>query len=254
MVQVTQTLSANSVKDVEEVTECKIRRHLEAHPFDSQPFIKIFSSKGGKLKHWSTDDSLLVPEGAIPDGEVWKIRSQVITSLEAYAYRLLDERIRFVSCIWNSERVDNNCKEKNESRFSRPVVITIHHTVPMRQRLRSNKGTIGVLCFTDENAVHPVSEHSDGSMQDSYFIPYEDYVEVHTTHFSKYVVISTSPDGEPSQQILNISDVQLFVYGKIEQMNVKRKLYQTHLEVYLLVSMENNSQMLPGMTKVNNYI
>jgi hypothetical protein len=113
------------------------------------------------------------------------------------------------------------------------------------------------LCLSDGNDVVEVPPCSTIERQrrdeaECFFVSFKNYVQVHTFHFSKYVVIASSPSGEPSRK--HLTNVELLVFGKMETCatNVHKELpYRVNLEVYLRVSVDNLAQELPDFRTVN---
>ena len=222
-----------------------IVRHNKEHKFNSKTFSKSFTTLGGTFKHWTTDDCVNIPEGAIPPDDEWVIQGEVVTSVDEYASMLPHEHERFVSTIMDYAVVINGEKAKHKN-FRKPVTIIVHHTA------RSTKiKDIRVLCLDDDNnTIEVPKRHKDLSKTNKDFncIIFDDYVKIFTVHFSKYVVAATTPNGIPVEQ--NIIGIDVLVYGKIHTDSSKRNPYRVMLETYLWINMENNAQTLPGYIEV----
>ena len=229
-----------------EINGEKIVQYNKEHKFNSKIFSKTFTTKGGSFKHWTTDDCVTIPEGAIPPEDEWEIQGQVVTSVDEYASMLQHEQERFVSAIMDYAVVIKGEKVKHKN-FRKPVTIVVYHTA------RSTKiKSIRVLCLDDDNNTVEVplrqKDNSKTKNKDFNCIIFEDHVKIFTVHFSKYVVAATTPNGSPFEQ--NIIGIDVVVYGKINTDSKKKNPYRVMLEACLWLNLENNAQTLPSYTEV----
>jgi hypothetical protein len=100
--------------------------------YTSKKFRGTFTSAGGILKTYFTDDQLVIPQGAIPEGESYNIWGVVHASLDGHADYVDKE---------SGERlmapVNEFCVEGNKH-FSIPIQVVVHHGASREQLNKVN--------------------------------------------------------------------------------------------------------------------
>ena len=157
-------------------------------PYNSEFFYGSYTSEGGKLSHWTSDDFLDIPPGAIPEGESWEICGKIHTSLDKFKDAILKgEMKQFRSCVLEY-RIKNGPKEDNQ-KFLKPIIINIRHSVTdvtARNNLR-------VFCIEDDGQTIEIVKLTD-QLGDSmpWFELCDDFLKIFTYHFCHYTCVCTA--------------------------------------------------------------
>jgi hypothetical protein len=155
-----------------------------------------FTSRGGELFHWASDNSLCIVPGAIPVGETWRIRGQMHTLLDQFdAYlsqcknynAIFSDNVRqYCSSVFElqiisaSDAQDQPILLPRSKEFNKPVSITIRYAAS-----ESSRQDLRVFCVHDNNVIQEIKigDANDESCVAPYFLLDNDYVTIITKHF-----------------------------------------------------------------------
>jgi hypothetical protein len=183
-----------------------------------------FTSRGGELFHWASDNSLCIVPGVIPVGETWRIRGQIHTMLDwfdAYLsqcknYNAIfpDNAIRYCSSVFElqiisaSDAHDQPILLPRRKVFNKPVSITMRYAA-----MGGSRQDLRVVCVEDNNVIREIKigGANDESCMAPYFLLDDDYVTIKTKHLCHYFVCNCG------EQPINtsIECINAIVYGRI---------------------------------------
>lgn len=179
-----------------------------------------FTSLGGELSHWASDNTFQVTRGAIPIGETWSISCKVHTLLDQFAEylsTLKNYRDIFLTDAWQFRSSvmefsitsirDSPNSMSAERVFLKPVLINIKHTA-------SNQSRNYLRVFSVHNGI--IQEIYVRNMNKaSYAVPCfhidDNYLIVETTHFSSFFACVCGEE-HVNKQIHSISAI---AFGRI---------------------------------------
>ena len=213
-----------------------------SYEYDSEYFSKSFTQDGGELRHWTTDDYLEIPTGAVPDGQEWEIQDKIHTSLDKFDNVFLKgERKQFRSCVLEYG-IKNGPLHNNDRQFLKRVVINIRHSVT--DRLTANK--LRVFCLEDDDQVIEIFQHTNSSGRNPWFELHDDFLRIHTYHFCKYTCVCTDTENK-------VKDIQYFtatLYGKITRIFNENAKYEADLSFALWAQTKDGVGNLPEFREV----
>ena len=210
--------------------------------YDSEYFSDIFTCKGGELRHWTTDDYLEIPPGAVPEDQDWEVQGKIHTSLDNFVDVFLKgETKQFRSCVL--EYCIKNSPSNEKRQFLTRVIINIRHSVT-DQCARDN---LRVFCLEDDNQVIEIFKQTHNlAASDPWFELHEDFLRIHTFHFCKYTCVCTA-----SNDLTR--DIQYFIatlYGKVTRVPDENSKYIADLSFALWAHVEDGVEKLPEFREV----
>lgn len=145
------------------------------------------------METWTTNDLLTIPKGAIKEGEKYRICYKADTDFGKYKDLMKGEEI--ISSI--ADFHIHSCPNENFN-FKKAVQITVYHAV----RSKSDLQGISVVCIDDQGKQTRVTRCQDLNKAPKlpFFVCHDTYVEIFTTHFSKYVCCRHGSE-EPSSSL-----------------------------------------------------
>ena len=226
-------LISNEVKKLLKYSSCQ---------YDSEYFSDTFTCKGGELRHWTSDDFLEIPPGAVPEGEEWEVQGKIHTSLDKFDDVFLKgERKQFRSCVL--EYCIKNGPLSKTKQFLTRVVINIRHSVADK----SATDGLRVFCLEDDNQVVEIFKMTHNlSGDDPWFELHEGFLQIHTYHFCKYTCVCTASNNQTS-------DIQYFIatlYGKVTRVPDETSSYIADLSFALWAHVKDGVEKLPEFSEV----
>lgn len=228
-----------------------------AVPFDWEWFEDSFTSSGGELSHWSSDNALHITPGAIPPGEMWLIGGRIHTQLDEIAeslshlsnyndYNFLPGSWQFRSSVveYRIISIDDNTDSYQapfNQQFKKPVSITIKHTVS-----KTNSEAIRVFCIQDNNFIEEINARS-GSNESNSSATYElngDCVTIETYDFCLFFVCVCQHKSVNK----DIQSINAIAYGKICK---DQSEYKAEVDFELQFLSEDSVERLPEFWQVS---
>jgi hypothetical protein len=208
-----------------------------------------FTSRGGELFHWASDNSLRIVSGAIPVGETWCIRGQMHTILDQFDEYLslcknyntfFSDNVRqYCSSVFElhivsaSDAQDQPIFLSRSTQFDKPVSITMRYAA-----MGGSRQDLHVFCVQDNDVIQEITigDANDKSREAPYFLLDDDYVTIRTKHFSYYFVCKC---GEQPIKT-NINFINALVYGRIYPERDGEYTHKAHVDFGL--------QFIPSLT------
>jgi hypothetical protein len=213
-----------------------------------------FTSRGGELFHWASDNSLRIVPGAIPVGETWCIRGQMHTMLDGFDAYLSqcnnynaffsDSARQYCSSVFElqilsaSDEHDQPIILPRRKEFNKPVSITIRYAA-----MGGSRQDLRVFCVHDNKFIQEIKigDANDESCVTPYFLLDDDYVTIKTTHFCYHFVCVCGE--QPIKTGINF--INALVYGRIYPEVDGEYKYKAHVDFGL--------QFIPSLTDLPDF-
>ena len=225
--------------DIEEQVKELLKSNMA---YDSEPFEAYFTSTGGELRHWTTDDFLEITPGAIPEGQIWQICGKIHTSLDNFKDAILkDEPKQFRSCVLEY-RIESGPIDGNAKKFLRPITINIRHSVAEQK----DREYLRVFCIEDDGQTIEILKHTDSTEGSPWFELHNEFLKIFTYQFCHYTCVCTA-SGTLTHEI---DEFYVTLYGRMYPMPGKKKAFQVILDFALWASVKDGVQQLPEFKEV----
>ena len=186
----------------------------------------LFTSYGGILPDWRSNDYLEVPPYAVPDNELYKVCGRIYLNQSCFDNILTDrDEDCFVSRVCEYHIHDH-------ARFERPVTVTMKHNLKSKKSLSKVRVVYGGDSHEDSySQVSSEQPEYDKALCDRGPKPWFESdlksIRVKTFHFTRFLCIGH----KIWEETADTNNIKLIIIGKLLPKSVDK--YQAHLRIYV---------------------